>query len=114
MAYNDALAERVRMHLRQAGHESTEKKMMGGLCFMVNDKMCVGIFKDLLMARIDPEKEPLLLKEQGARPMDFTGKPMKGYLFIDESGTDRENLLEFWVKECLSFNPKAKASKKRG
>ncbi len=88
-------------------------KMMGGLCFMVDDKMCIGIVKESLMARIDPEEEDDLLSKEGSKPMDFTGRPMKGYLFIEPEGVDMDEDLDFWVEKCLDFNPKAKSSKKK-
>jgi len=88
-------------------------KMMGGLCFMVDDKMCIGIVKESLMARIDPEEEDDLLTKEGSKPMDFTGRPMKGYLFIEPEGVDMDEDLDFWVEKCLDFNPKAKSSKKK-
>ena len=59
-----------------------EKKMMGGLTFMVDEKMCVGIVKDDLMARIAPEEYEFALKKPGSRPMDFTGRPMPGFIFV--------------------------------
>lgn len=112
MAYDEYLADRIRIILkRKTGFE--EKKMMGGLCFMVDDKMCVGVVNDNLMARVDPSKYESLLKQKGAKEMDFTGKPMKGFIFIHPEGIDMENDLEFWIEECLEFNPRAKSSKKR-
>ena len=80
---------------------------------MVDDKMLMGVEKARLMARIDPEDEAKALKRKGASPMDFTGRVMKGYLFIDEKGVDMDKELEYWVDLCLAFNPKAKASKKK-
>ncbi len=113
MAYDENLADRVRRELKDQGSEFSEKKMMGGLCFMVDDKMCVGIVKNDLMARVDPEIYEELLQREGARPMDFTKRPMKGYVFIDPDGVDMDSDLEFWVKQCLDFNPLAKSSKKK-
>ncbi|MEZ4772749.1 MAG: TfoX/Sxy family protein [Bacteroidia bacterium] len=112
MAYSELLADRVRRSLLQRNIPFSEKKMMGGLTFMVDNKMCVGILQETLMARIDPEHYDDALTREGCRQMDFTGRPMKGFLFIDGEGTDRDEDLEFWIQECLDFNPKAKASKK--
>lgn len=86
--------------------------MFGGLCFMVNDKMCVGIIKQDLMARIDPKTEDIFLKDKGARIMDFTHRPMKGFLYVDPSGTDMDEDLKKWIFRCLEYNPKAHSSKK--
>lgn len=113
MAYDEFLAERVRTVLNQRKVIYNEKKMMGGLCVMVDDKMCVGVVKDQLMARIDPEVYNKVLNLRGSKEMDFTGRPMKGFLFIKPEGVDLDNDLEYWVDLCLKFNPRAKASKKK-
>lgn len=112
MAYNEALAQRVREMLAS---QSTveEKKMMGGLTFMVNGKMCAGILRDDLMARIDPAMHETALKKKGCREMDFTGKPMKGFVFISPEGTKQKADLDYWIGLALEFNKQAKASKKR-
>jgi len=112
MAYNEELVNRVR-ELLLSKKSVKEKKMMGGLTFMVNDKMCVGILNDDLMARIDPAIYENALERSGCREMDFTGKPMKGFVFIDPDGTKSKNDLEYWVNLALDFNKKAKSSKKK-
>lgn len=112
MAYNEFLADRIRAELKQQGSLFTEKKMMGGLTFMVDDKMCVGIVKDQLMARVNPDEYENLLKRPGAEPMMFTGKEMKGYIFVSSEIADSEEQLSFWVSKCLAYNPLAKSSKK--
>jgi len=112
MPYNEELAVRVRNAL--AGQRRVvEKKMMGGLTFMVNDKMCVGILHDDLMARIDPDVYEAALTRKGCREMDFTGKPMKGFVFISPEGTRTARDLSYWLDLALAFNKKAKASKKK-
>jgi TfoX/Sxy family transcriptional regulator of competence genes len=90
-----------------------EKKMMGGLTFMVNSKMCVGILGDNLMARIDPEVYESALKKKDCREMDFTGRPMKGFVFVGPEGTKTKDDLEYWINLALDYNRKAKASRKR-
>ena len=112
MAYNETLAQRVREALASQPRME-EKKMMGGLTFMVNDKMCVGILQDDLMARIDPQIYETALRKKGGREMDFTGKSMKGFVFISPEGTRRKEDLDYWIGLALEFNKKAKASKKR-
>jgi TfoX/Sxy family transcriptional regulator of competence genes len=112
MAYNETLAQRVREAL-VTQPKVEEKKMMGGLTFMVNGKMCVGIVRDDLMARIDPEVYETALSKKGCREMDFTGKPMKGFVFISPEGTKRKEDLDYWIALALDFNKRAKASKKR-
>jgi len=112
MAYNEKLADRVREALvKQPKVE--EKKMMGGLTFMVNKKMCVGIIDDDLMCRIDPDIYENALKKRGCREMDFTGRPMKGYVFVSEEGMKSKKDFDHWIGLSLEFNKKAKAAKKR-
>src|SRR5690606_41587204 len=72
----------------------------------------VGIMKDSLMVRIDPELYDSSLKKKGVRQMDFTGKVLKGFLLVDPIGIDMDKDLEYWIQRCLDFNPKAKSSKK--
>ncbi|MBS4028683.1 MAG: TfoX/Sxy family protein [Ignavibacteriales bacterium] len=112
MAYDEQLAERVRSILSPQKNVE-EKKMMGGLTFMVNEKMCVGVLKDELMARIDPEIHDKALEKKGARTMDFTKKPMKGFVFVSPEGTKNKKDLEYWLALALDYNSKAKPSKKR-
>lgn len=113
MAFNELLADRIRLLLESRRVKYAEKKMFGGLCFLVDDKMLLGVEKDRLMARIDPEDEAKAMKRKGTKPMDFTGRVMKGYVFIDEKAVDLDKDLEYWVSLCLTYNPKAKASKKK-
>lgn len=113
MAYDELLAERIRISLLKKKADPVEKKMMGGLCFMVNDKMCVGVVKDNLMVRIDPSFYESALTRKGCREMDFTGRPMKGFAFVEPEGIIYDKELDYWVQLCLDFNPKAKSSKKK-
>lgn len=109
MAYSEFLADRVRQRLFNQGI-IVEKKMMGGLIFMVNDKMCVGIDKDKnseedrLMVRVGKLPYQDLLKREGSRPMDFTGSVMRGFLFIDPEGFDKDIDLDFWIEKALALN----------
>ena len=86
---------------------------MGGLTFMVNGKMCVGITSDDLMARFDPEEYEKALERKGCREMDFTGRPMKGFVFIGPEGTKGSNDLTYWINLALEFNKKSKPVKKK-
>ncbi|TNF48565.1 MAG: TfoX family protein [Bacteroidetes bacterium] len=113
MAYDEYLAERIKVILKEKHVVFEEKKMMGGLCYMVDDKMCLGIVKNNLMARIDPEIYQEALQKKGCKEMDFTGRAMKGYVFVEPEGVDMEDDLNEWVQLCLDFNPKAKSSKKK-
>jgi TfoX/Sxy family transcriptional regulator of competence genes len=112
MAYDEHLAERISGVLKEKKVRYEAKNMMGGLCYMIRDKMAVGIVKDSLMIRIDPDFYETSLKKKGCRPMDFTGKVLKGFLLVDPIGIDMQKDLEYWIQLCLDFNPKAKSSKK--
>lgn len=87
--------------------------MFGGLCFMVDNKMCIGVAKDEVMARIGVDIYEEALNKPGCNEMNFTGRPMKGYVFLNDDATDLESDLEYWIQLALDFNPLAKASKKR-
>ena len=113
MAYNEFLADRISQFLKEKNANFYEKKMFGGLCFMVNDKMCVGIVKEELMARIGTEKYQEALAKKGCSEMNFTGRPMKGYVFLNDEAIDLDEDLYYWLQLALDFNPFAKASKKR-
>jgi TfoX/Sxy family transcriptional regulator of competence genes len=86
---------------------------MGGLVFMYNGKMCVGIIKDELMCRIEPSLHDTEVEKHGCRTMDFTKRPMKGYILIEETGMRSQQEFDYWINLALEFNPKAKASKKK-
>ncbi len=112
MAYSEFLADRVRQRLSSA-NITDEKKMMGGLIFMVNDKMCIGVDRDKakntdrLMVRVGKASHDQLIFNKGSREMDFTGTVMRGFLFIDPDGFDADDDLDFWVKKALEFNAAA-------
>ena len=112
MAYSEKIANRIREALAHV-KKLEEKNMFGGVCFMVNDKMCIGVNLDEIMCRIDPDKEEEALAHKGARQMDFTGRPMKGYVFVHEDAIKKKSDLDYWINLCLEFNPKAKSSKKK-
>ncbi len=114
MAYNEHLAERIKQNLESRKIKYIEKKMFGGVCLMVDDKMLIGVMKEQLMARVDPDVDaPKALKRKGAVTMDFTGKTMKGFILVDQEAIDMEEDFDYWVSLCLKYNPKAKASKKK-
>lgn len=113
MPYNEHLADRIRNVLEDKKAAFEEKKMMGGLCFMVDDKMCVGIVKEQLMARVGAENYEAALQKEGCKEMKFTGRPLKGFVFVEPDAIDMEKDLEYWVQLCLDYNPFAKSSKKK-
>ena len=118
MAYDEYLVDRVRNSFKELRVAFVEKKMMGGLVFMIDEKMCVGVDKDKktgedrIMARIGQDVYQATLKEKGSRAMDFTGTPMKGFVFIGPEGFDSDDDLEFWLQKAVDFNPHAKKTKK--
>lgn len=109
MAFDPYQADRIRQRLKSHG-EVVEKKMMGGLIFMVNNKMCLGLDidkstgTDRLVVRVGKLPYQDLLGKNGSRVMDFTGTVMRGFLFIDPKGFDAENDLDFWIEKALEFN----------
>jgi TfoX/Sxy family transcriptional regulator of competence genes len=113
MAYDEFLADRIRLILKGKHIDFEEKAMMGGLTFMVDDKMCVGIIRNDLMARIDPEIYDAALQRKGCREMDFTRRPMRGFVFIEPSGTESDQDLESWIQLAIEYNPKARSSKRK-
>jgi TfoX/Sxy family transcriptional regulator of competence genes len=113
MAYDEKLADRVRDRIAETHKNVEEKKMFGGLCFMVNDKMCVGVEQERLMLRIDPAKYDEVMEKEGCTPMDFTGKVMKGFVFVDKDAVRTKKQLDYWVDLALEYNKIAKASKKK-
>ncbi len=110
MAYNQILADRVRAIIAATHTITEEKKMFGDLCFMVNDKMCVGVEKERLMVRLDPLKYDEVIEQDGCMPMDFTGKIMKGYVFVTIDALSTKKKLEYWLKLALAYNAIAKKS----
>lgn len=97
MAYNEKLANRVREIISLTHKNVEEKRMFGGLCFMVNDKMCVGVEQERLMVRLDPSRYDEAMEKEGCKPMDFTGKIMKGYVFVDINVLKTKNELSYWI-----------------
>ncbi|NJN33753.1 MAG: TfoX/Sxy family protein [Saprospiraceae bacterium] len=114
MAYDEFLAHRVRQILAEKNvTQFREIAMMKGLTFMVNEKMCVGVVNDELMARIEPAWHEEAITLDGCRPMERSGKPIQGFVFINPQGIDADDDLDFWIQKALDFNPKAKKSKSK-
>ena len=103
MAYDEGLAERLR-GVFAGQSDVAEKKMFGGLVFMVCGSMCVGVSGDELMARVGQDQYDEALTLPHARHMDFTGRPIKGFVFIGTDGIESVDDLSEWVDRCLSFN----------
>ncbi len=113
MAYDENLADRIRATFDHKHVHYRELKMMGGLCFMVDDKMCVGVTGDRLMARVGKEGYEDAISREGCIPMDFTGRPLSGFVYVLPDAIDTEDELDEWIQICLNYNPLAKASKKK-
>ncbi len=116
MAFDPILAQRLRKAL---GHrrDVEEKRMFGGLCFMVAGKMTAGVLRDDLVLKVGPEGYEAALAQSHVRPMDFTGRPMKGMVYVAPAGVATESALHAWVRRATGFNastpakiPKAKAA----
>jgi len=102
MAFNEQLANRVRVILA-SNTTLTEKRMFGGVCFLLHGNMVCGVTKDDLMLRMDVTRADELVERPHARPMDFTGRPMKGYLFVECEGLRTEKQLKAWLAPSIEF-----------
>ena len=104
MAYDEGLAERIRDTFTALGVQGVEeKKMFGGLAFLLGGHMCCGVSKDLFMARFAPDATDEALTRPGARPMDFTNRPMKGMAFVEPAGVASDAALRGWIDEGVRF-----------
>ena len=103
MAYDEKLADRIRGALGPRAAGVTEKKMFGGLAFLVDGKMFCGVAKDDLMVRVGPERYEEALTAAHVRPMDFTGRPLNGYVFVGPGGTRTEKAVKLWVDQSAAF-----------
>ena len=113
MAYDKKLAERVREHLAHSANiKIEEKKMFGGLAFMVDGKMCVNVSGENLMCRFDPSLQDEISKRKGYKTVTMKGKEYKGYCYVNPEGFRKEKDFEYWINLCLAFNKQAKSSKK--
>lgn len=96
MTYDQGAAERIREVL-DGQHNVTEKRMFGGVAFMLEGHMSVGLIEDKLMVRVGPESYDRVLRERHVREMDFTGRPMRGFVYVVPSGYEADVDLERWV-----------------
>ena len=110
---NHITAERIADWLTAKNVVFEQKRMFGGVCFMVDNKMCIGTYQGGVMARVGPTEADALINRPGTSPMTNGSRPMKGYLFIEPQDYDSDRDLSFWVDKCLAFNPTATASKKK-
>jgi TfoX/Sxy family transcriptional regulator of competence genes len=114
MAYSTTLADRIRNYLDNIPKvKIEEKEMFRGLAFLVNGKMCINVSGEDLMCRYDPALEDEVTERAGFQPMIMKGKQLRGYCYVTEEGYKSKSSFEYWLKLCLDFNEKAKASKKK-
>ena len=102
MAYDEALAERV-LDLLVDQQALTERRMFGGVAFMLRGNMGVGVTGDDLMVRVGPDAYEQTLAHPDAREMDFTGRPMRGFVFVQSEGLAKDDELEAWVRRGVDF-----------
>lgn len=118
MPFDPYQLDRISQILKDKGVSYSSMKMMGGVAIMVDDKMLIGLDQDKntredrLMVRVGSDAVAKALERMGSRPMDFNGKPMKGYVFVYPEGFDMDEQLEGWIMLALSYNPLAKKSRK--
>ncbi|HEX4806149.1 MAG TPA: TfoX/Sxy family protein [Conexibacter sp.] len=103
MAYDEDLAERIRLLLRAERDAVGERKMFGGIAFMVDGHMCVGVIGQDLMARLGEDAADAALDEPHTRPMDFTGRPMRNMVYVAPAGTATDAALRDWIRRALAF-----------
>lgn len=112
MAFNEELSDRIREALMHEPRVS-EKRMFGGICYMVDDKMCIGVMGDEMMCRVGEEALAEALEKRGSREMLSGKRVMKGYVLVSEEGMRNATEFSYWLELCLAFNPRAKAAKKK-
>jgi TfoX/Sxy family transcriptional regulator of competence genes len=114
MDYSTQLAERIRTYLDSIPNiKIEEKKMFKGLAFLVNGKMCINVSGENLMCRYDPMLEDEVTERAGFQPMIMKGRQLRGYCYVSEDGYQSKTNFEYWLKLCINFNEKAKASKRK-
>lgn len=113
MSYDEKLTDNIRELIADTGRKVEEKKMFGGLCFMVDDKMCVGVNTGRIMLRLDPALNETVLEEEGCTPMVHGGRMMKGYVYVRESVLTTRKRLAYWINLALAFNLIAQPAKKK-
>ena len=102
MAFSESLAERIRSAL--AGNRGvSEKKMFGGIGFLLNGNLLVGVWKSSLIARLGPQAAETALAEDCVRPFDITGKPMKRWVLIEPEGIETDEQLKGWIERAINF-----------
>jgi TfoX/Sxy family transcriptional regulator of competence genes len=112
MPASEQLCRRLRESLESVPRV-TEKKMFSGVAFMVDGKMCINAGPDYLMVRIDPNEYEQLIEKSGCSPVIMRDREIRGFIYVDEEVLRTKRQLDYWIDLALSFNPKAKSSKKK-
>lgn len=113
MAYDEKMVDKIRDIISQTYTDIEEKKMFGGLCFMVNGKMFMGVRTERVMVRLDPALYEEVLEKEGCHPMNFTGRSIKGFVYVDIEAVNTKKKLDYWIGLALAYNRKAKSSPKK-
>ncbi len=113
MAYSETLSDRIADKLEERQVMNEPKRMFGGICYMVRDKMCIGVSQDRLMVRIDPDVMEEVVTTKGAEQVAMGGRKMKGFIYVHPEGYDLESDFDHWIDLALDYNPRAKSSKKK-
>ena len=101
MAFDESLAARIRDALARKGVE--ERKMFGGVGFLLHGNLLVGVWKDSLIVRLGPDEGDEALREPHVRAFDITGKPMKGWLLVEPEGVEEDDQLKDWIERATRF-----------
>ncbi len=112
MAYNEKITNRVRAALAHITNVE-EKKMFGGIAFMVDEKLCITVGDDEIMCRIDPAMNDMVLTKKGCRQVIMKGHEYKGYVYVNEEAMKTQKDFNYWIGISLDFNKTAKSSKKK-
>lgn len=113
MAYSEQAADLIRTELNRLNIDAEEKRMFGGVAFMINDAMAIGVVKENIMLRIHPEEQQELLSQPYFREMDFTGRPMKGYLYLSKEGYANPTVMNDVMQRVLRYNTIAATAKRK-
>jgi TfoX N-terminal domain len=111
MAFNEALAERIRQRVARRKNIE-EKRMFGGICFLLNGNMLVGVWKDSLIVRLGPKQGDEALLEPHVKVFDITGKPMKNWILVEPEGVVADGQLNGWIQRAVKFVGKLPAKEK--
>ena len=102
MAHEEAVADRVRKEFLKI-EGVTERKMFGGIAFMVHGNMCCGVINDKLMVRVGPEEYKASLTKPNVHEMDFTGRPLKGFIYVEPAGFKSVKDLKYWINKAMEY-----------